>query len=203
MKIVLFTKENFLKKELEKNSNFPDIIYINDIEEVFNINTNKEMIIFLHHLDSDENIINSFNLINNNIENIHFIAFRNNTNNIEGCSLLKKGYKAYLHSISNISIIEAMLNSVINGNTWIYPELMQFLISSVPLKDNQQNELLKKISVKELEVLELVSEGLNNLEIAKTLSVAEVTVKKYISSLFKKLDVKDRLSLALIIKNYK
>ncbi len=64
------------------------------------------------------------------------------------------------------------------GNTWIYPELMQFLIQSIPLNENQKNKLLDKLTIKELEVIELVAEGLNNNQIAKTLDLAEVTVKK-------------------------
>ncbi len=115
----------------------------------------------------------------------------------------KKGYKAYIHSISNIDILDSVISSVKMGNTWIYPELMQFLIQSIPLNENQKNKLLDKLTIKELEVIELVAEGLNNNQIAKTLDLAEVTVKKHISSLFKKLDVKDRLSLALTFKNFK
>ena len=80
---------------------------------------------------------------------------------------------------------------------------MQFLISSIPITNNKQNELIKDLTIKELEVLELVSQGLNNHDISHTLSIVDITVKKHISSLFKKLNVKDRLSLALIIKNNK
>ncbi|MCP4971810.1 MAG: helix-turn-helix transcriptional regulator [Arcobacter sp.] len=79
---------------------------------------------------------------------------------------------------------------------------MQFLISSVPLKETKKNELLDSLTIKELEVLELVSQGLNNSDIANILSLSKVSIKKYISSLFKKLDQKDRLSLALFCKNY-
>lgn len=80
---------------------------------------------------------------------------------------------------------------------------MEFLINSIPLNESNENNLLKKLSVKELEVLELVSQGLNNAKISKTLDIAEVTVKKHIGSLFKKLEVKDRLALALVFKNQK
>ena len=67
---------------------------------------------------------------------------------------------------------------------------------------DDKNKLLENLTIKELEVLELVSQGHNNAQIAKTLSLAEVTVKKHISSLFKKLEQKDRLSLALFFKNH-
>lgn len=48
------------------------------------------------------------------------------------------------------------------------------------------------ISVRELEVLELMSQGLSNQEIADRLFVSLATVKSHASSLFGKLDVRRR-----------
>lgn len=200
MKIITLTNQKFLKNELEKSEKYSDFYFIESIDEVFELNINDQKVLFINHLDSDQNNINE---IKDNFSQCEMIALRNNTNNIEGCALLKKGYKAYAHSTSNINILEDIISAVLNGNTWIYPELMQFLIQSVPLNDNKQNKLLEELTIKELEVIELVAQGLNNAQIANTLDLAEVTVKKHISSLFKKLDVRDRLSLALAFKNYK
>lgn len=202
MIIVVLTKHDFLIKELNKSTKYKKLIFITNTYDIFDLNLTDENIIFLHHLDCDDNIIETYKILKENINNIKIVGLRNNPNNIEGCSILKKGYKAYVHSISNIYNLENVIESVKNGNVWIYPELMQFLISSVPLNDTQQNKLLENLTVKELEVLKLVAEGLNNADISKILSIAEVTVKKHISSMFKKLNVKDRLSLALVIKNY-
>lgn len=56
-----------------------------------------------------------------------------------------------------------------------------------------QNELEKrKISKRELEVLELMAEGLSNQEIASRLFVSLNTIKTHSSNLFDKLDVKRR-----------
>ena len=197
MKIIVLTNQNFLKAELDKSKKFSDFSFIEKFDELFDLNLNDEKFIFLNHLDTNENIDD----IKENFENAQVIALRNNTNNIEGCSLLKKGCKAYIHSISNINILEDVLTTVSQGNTWIYPELMQFLIQAVPVKDSKQEELFQELSIKEFEIVELVAQGLNNAQIAKTLDLAEITVKKYVSSLFKKLNVKDRLSLALAFKN--
>lgn len=203
MRIILFSSQTFLIKELKKSNVFANLLVISKIEDILNLNRYSENILFLHHLDCDDNIANSLNILNNDFPNIKLIAIRNKTNNIEGCTVLKKGYKAYVSSISNVNIFESVINCVNNNNTWVYPELMQFLISSIPVNDNQQDNIIKDLSVKELEVLELVSQSKNNNEIANILSVAEITVKKHISSLFKKLNVKDRLSLALILRNQK
>lgn len=56
-----------------------------------------------------------------------------------------------------------------------------------------QNELTKLgISRRELEVLQLMSEGLSNGEIAEKLFVSLHTIKSHSSKLFEKLDVKRR-----------
>jgi DNA-binding CsgD family transcriptional regulator len=48
------------------------------------------------------------------------------------------------------------------------------------------------ISQRELEVLQLISQGLSNLEIGEKLFVSESTIKTHVSNLFVKLDVRRR-----------
>ncbi|RXJ68288.1 hypothetical protein CRV08_08535 [Halarcobacter ebronensis] len=199
MKVALFSKQSFLINEVKKSTHLEDFVFVNKIENLFE--TLDSNMILLYHIDCDENFEENLKEIKEDFENIKIAIFRNNTNNIEGCSFLKKGFKAYAHSMSNINIVEDIIKAIINGNIWMYPELMQFLISSVPVENQKEQELLKELTPKELEVLELVAQGLNNAKIAQTLDLAEVSVKKYISSLFKKLDKKDRLSLALLFKS--
>ncbi|MCF2444082.1 response regulator transcription factor [Dyadobacter sp. CY345] len=56
-----------------------------------------------------------------------------------------------------------------------------------------ENELEKLcLSKRELEVLQLISEGMSNQEIAETLFVSLNTVKTHSSNLFGKMDVKSR-----------
>ncbi len=199
MKIIALTKQDFLINELNKSSKF-EIIQIEKYEEFYNLSfLEDESILFLQHLDTDDSDKIYQELLDN--YNCKFIAIRNATNNIEGCALLKKGFKSYIHSLCDITIIESVIETVKNGNTWVYPELMQFLINSIPLNENNGKKIFEDLKIKELEVLELVAQGLTNSKIANTLDIAEVTVKKYISSLFKKLKVKDRLALALVYKN--
>ncbi len=202
MRIILISTHNYILKELKKSNKYKQIIVIKNYENIFEIDDFEKKFLILYHLDNDLDIDNNLKSLNENFKDSKIVGLRNNTNNIEGCSLLKKGFKGYAHSLSNINILDDIIKSVSDGNIWIYPELMQFLISSVPLKETKKNELLDSLTIKELEVLELVSQGLNNSDIANILSLSKVSIKKYISSLFKKLDQKDRLSLALFCKNY-
>lgn len=56
---------------------------------------------------------------------------------------------------------------------------------------------LSSLSEREVEVLRLISNGLNNKEIAGKLFLSEGTVRNYISSMLEKLDLRDRTQLAI------
>jgi len=53
------------------------------------------------------------------------------------------------------------------------------------------------LTPRELEVLELIAQGLINKEIAKRLFISEKTVKNHVSNIFKKLNVSDRTQAAI------
>lgn len=57
--------------------------------------------------------------------------------------------------------------------------------------DEQQIETLG-LTEREMEVLQLISEGCSNVEIGEKLFVSESTIKTHVSNLFVKLDVKRR-----------
>jgi ATP/maltotriose-dependent transcriptional regulator MalT len=57
-----------------------------------------------------------------------------------------------------------------------------------------------KISTRELEVLQLMSKGLSNQEIADTLFVSLSTIKTHNANLFEKLDVKRRTQAVEVAK---
>ena len=54
-----------------------------------------------------------------------------------------------------------------------------------------------ELTPRELEVLELIAQGLSNKEIAQTLFISEKTVKNHITNIFRKLNVEDRTQAAL------
>lgn len=58
-------------------------------------------------------------------------------------------------------------------------------------------QLIEPLSERELEVLQLIADGLSNQEIADRLIIAEGTVKKHIHNIFGKLDVRRRTQVVL------
>jgi DNA-binding NarL/FixJ family response regulator len=52
---------------------------------------------------------------------------------------------------------------------------------------------LEQLTVREVEILQLLAKGSTNAEIANTLFISEATVKTHISNTFTKLDLRDRV----------
>lgn len=202
MKILLYSKSNFIKDELKKeNSFFKELTVIKSLENIKKDIESNSSLVVLHHLNDFENDIDLFSNLIKEYQNIYLIALSNTPTNLEGCKLLRAGYKSYLHSLSNYQILKSAVESVVTGNIYLYPELMQFLVAQVgTTQENKKDKNLDILTPKEIEVLNLVAKGYSNSKISKELDIAEVTVKKHIGSMFKKFDVKDRLSLALILK---
>ena len=60
-----------------------------------------------------------------------------------------------------------------------------------------QEARLPSLSRREREIVNLVTHGLHNKELAQKLSISEQTVKNHLHNIFDKLGVSDRLELAL------
>ncbi|NRB35020.1 MAG: response regulator transcription factor [Rhodobacteraceae bacterium] len=63
-----------------------------------------------------------------------------------------------------------------------------------------QNPLVQKLSPRELEVLNGLTRGMSNKEIARELELQEVTIKLHVKTLCRKLDAKNRTHAAMIAK---
>ncbi len=83
------------------------------------------------------------------------------------------------------------------GELWMERRLMAELLSSIGGRLGAAGARMDTLTPREREVVQLVSEGLRNKQIAERLSVADVTVRHHLTSVFSKLDVSDRLSLVV------
>ena len=120
-----------------------------------------------------------------------------------GTYLIKQGFKSYIGKKTSKLIVDKALATVIEGNIWLYPELMNYIIKHISTSGDKSNAstIMSKLSSKEQNVANLVADGLSNKDIATTLGIQIVTVKKHISSIFTKLNIKDRVSLAVLINS--
>ena len=107
----------------------------------------------------------------------------------------------YILKDSGFEILKNAIYNVCEGETYVQPELIPLLNSRMINRDID-NERLKSLTKREIEVLKDIAGGLLNKEIAINLGISERTVKNHISNIFKKIDVADRTQAAVFaIKN--
>ena len=108
---------------------------------------------------------------------------------------LRLGAKGYLLKQDFESIVPA-LHAVYGGQNVFGSEVVKKIPDILSAsKEPDISEL--PLNEKEIEIMKLVAEGLNNKEIAQTLFLSEGTVRNYLSSTLEKLDVRDRTQLAI------
>lgn len=74
--------------------------------------------------------------------------------------------------------------------------------SQLTTKSNKINTDLDNLTSKEKEIMELVSQGLSNKQIADKLFVREVTIKSHLNNIFKKLKVENRTQAVLLMQKF-
>ncbi|EKN71705.1 two component LuxR family transcriptional regulator [Neobacillus bataviensis LMG 21833] len=113
---------------------------------------------------------------------------------------IKSGAEGYILKNQPADSIIESLRAVSKGNIVLEKEVASAL--STMLKDEKKPRLKLDISTRELEILELISEGLSNKEIAERIYLSEGTIRNYTTGLLEKLKLRDRTQLAIFyLKN--
>jgi DNA-binding NarL/FixJ family response regulator len=123
----------------------------------------------------------------------------------EGIAILKAGARGYCHRDIDIALLEKATHVVLKGEIWVGRKLIPHLLEELTVLTEQRrrdapgrsDERLKRVTPREREIVDLLSVGASNKEIAKRLNVTERTVKAHLTAIFRKLGLSGRLQLAL------
>ena len=117
---------------------------------------------------------------------------------------MRYGAKGYLLKQTPITDLAVAIRAVHQGYTHMGPGLFEkTLTASVtpPNDDPLTSPELAALSPREQEVLQLISTGLSNREIAQTLFISERTVRNHVTSILSQLQLRDRTQAALFASN--
>ncbi|ARV61671.1 helix-turn-helix transcriptional regulator [Nostocales cyanobacterium HT-58-2] len=108
---------------------------------------------------------------------------------------LRAGVRGILPSTSTeLEIVAAVEAIAVGGLVVLHSDTIESLLplkgSSVPDKDKANP--VQALTLREIEVLEMLGSGLSNKAIAKRLNISDHTVKFHVSSIFQKLGVSTR-----------
>lgn len=117
-------------------------------------------------------------------------------------SMIDLGVKGFLIKNVTKDILDQAIHSVHQGRNYYSPELFEFFTKQVARDDKTEKKASIDLTKREKEILQLLTEGLNNQEIADILHVSERTVIGHKSNLMAKTGCKSTISLlAYAIKN--
>jgi two-component system, NarL family, response regulator LiaR len=112
---------------------------------------------------------------------------------------VRAGASSYLLKDSELSVIVAGIRAAAAGESTIAASVAGCLLRSVRTNDGAPSSRVTdhpELSVRERQVLTLVTDGCDNAEIAGRLYVSLSTVKSHMSRLFEKLGVDNRVQAA-------
>ena len=111
---------------------------------------------------------------------------------------LKAGAIGYLFKDISIDELAQAIRTAHRGDPILAPEATRMLIQAT----RNPQKISYNLSQRELEVLALLVEGLNNPQIAKRLIISRSTVKFHVSSILGKLGVSNRAeAVAIAVEN--
>jgi two-component system, NarL family, nitrate/nitrite response regulator NarL len=125
----------------------------------------------------------------------------------EGIAALKAGARGYCDRDIEPRLLSKALDVVQKGEIWVGRKLIPHLLEELTALTEQQvketppelDSRLDRITPRERQIVQLLSSGASNKEIAKKLNVTERTVKAHLTAIFRKLGISGRLQLALFV----
>jgi DNA-binding NarL/FixJ family response regulator len=108
---------------------------------------------------------------------------------------LRAGARGFIHAGMKPKQIVRAVTVALEGEIVAPRQLLGYLVSHGDVKD------LGILSARQREILEFLSEGLTNAQIAKRLFLTESTVKQHLRAAYKALGVSNRTEAARLIHN--
>ncbi len=132
------------------------------------------------------NGVGSLRKIKNNFPDLKTLVVSCHPEEIYAISSIKAGAQGYIAKTRSVEEIREALLTVSKGGTFLSSNIKGLLDDK-----ERKNDVLKfkKLSTREIEVLNLLARGKRNKEIAQALSINEKTVSTYKTRLLKKLNV--------------
>jgi len=114
---------------------------------------------------------------------------------------IRAGARGYVSQDSQIDDLVEAIHLVAQGQAVLAPQSLTSLVDLIthPKMQPECDRIADRLTTRENEVLELVSKGITNREIARRLFVSESTVRSHIHNILDKLQLSNRVQAAAFV----
>jgi two-component system nitrate/nitrite response regulator NarL len=115
---------------------------------------------------------------------------------------IEAGAIGYVFQDASLDQLADAAHRAVRDEPLASPHVIATLMRRVAtLSENGRGEAIGALTSRELEVVELIEQGLSNKEIAARLSIAVTTVKNHVHSILEKLKVQRRGEVAWVVRS--
>ncbi len=114
--------------------------------------------------------------------------------------MLQLGARGYVTKNSSHEEMFTAIDTVMSGKNYVCMEIKN-IISEQALQDESPGPDIKDLSLREIEVIKLIKQGLSSKEIASTLNISTRTAEVHRHNILKKLGLKNTASLINFINS--
>ncbi len=105
--------------------------------------------------------------------------------------MLKAGASGFLLKTSSFEELSYAIRSVASGKTYLSPDITGIIVeSAITSLKNDHTTLFSKLTTREREILQLITEGMKSTDIANHLNISKKTVDTHRCHLMSKLKLK-------------
>ncbi len=186
-----------LKIALEENSNLKVVAEAEYGQTAIDMAASLNPDVILMDLGlPDINGIEATRAIKEANQDIKIIILTSHSNEQEVLNAFIAGADAYCLKDIKPENLTSVIQNIAQGGVWLDPAVTKVVLNKM-LQFNDPDENLKPkkeapLTDRELEVLQHLADGLNNIEIAEKICVSQYTVKAHIGNILQKLSVDDR-----------
>lgn len=107
------------------------------------------------------------------------------------------GASGFIPKSSSLQLIAEAVGEILNGEVWLPAEMADSL-ADADEEDTRFAEAIASLTPQQFRVLNMLTEGLLNKQIAYELSVSEATIKAHVTAILRKLGVHSRTQAVII-----
>jgi NarL family two-component system response regulator LiaR len=110
---------------------------------------------------------------------------------------IQAGAAGYLLKDVSPTDLTGAIQAVHRGEAQLHPQVTKKLMDQLARPQTRPVAIPDELTARELEVLRLIAQGLNNRQVAQALTISAKTVKTHVSNILGKLHLADRTQAAI------